>query len=393
MKTVLFLILFCLLPGSAAVCGASSGQDFGALAATDSGEIIYAKNRNQPFIPASTLKIFTALGALHYLGEEFTFKTDVFLDREKNLTIKGYGDPLLTSEVLTTLCRRLATRLKQEGITAVRAIVLDDTYFQENPGIPGRRASLNPYDAPTGALCANFNTICFAYSRKEGRYVSGEKQTPLLKGFEKKIRASGLKKGRIPLTRAKSRLYPGMLIKHFLEQEKIGVKGPVKTGAVGNTSPVFFTHHSPYSLTDVIRKMLKFSSNFMANQLFLTIGAEAFSPPATLEKGIEALTRLADNRLHLTGTRIFEGSGLSRQNRTTPEDMLKILTAFRPYHRLMRKNEKEYFKTGTLHGIRTRAGYFTGRHNRLHPFIFRGLTPATDRFLRKKIKKHPVFTP
>ena len=55
---------------------------------------------------------------------------------------------------------------------------LDDTYFTQPLTIPGISSSSNPYDAPNGALCANFNTVFFKHSR-DG-YASAEPQTPLL---------------------------------------------------------------------------------------------------------------------------------------------------------------------------------------------------------------------
>ena len=54
-----------------------------------SGNIVYARNINKAFIPASTLKIITALSAIHYLGENFRFKTEFYVDKKSNLKIKN----------------------------------------------------------------------------------------------------------------------------------------------------------------------------------------------------------------------------------------------------------------------------------------------------------------
>ncbi len=107
----------------------------------------------------------------------------------------------------------------------------------------------------------------------------------------------------------------------------------------------------------------------MANQIFLTIGAKAFSPPATLAKGIKAMENYAGNELNIKKIKIVEGSGISRKNRISPKEMLKILKGFKKYYYLMNNRKNEYFKTGTLNKICTRAGYYTNKNMKLYPFV------------------------
>ena len=106
----------------------------------------------------------------------------------------------------------------------------------------------------------------------------------------------------------------------------------------------------------------------MANQLFLTLALREGGAPATLEKGIKVAMGHAAS-LGIKDLFIEEGSGLSRQNRISPRSMLKILQAFKPHHALMKYENNEYYKTGTLNAVRTRCGYFKGRQNRLYPFV------------------------
>ena len=49
-------------------------------------------------VPASVLKYATALAALHYLGPDFSYSTEFYLDENHSLIIKGSGDPYLVSE-------------------------------------------------------------------------------------------------------------------------------------------------------------------------------------------------------------------------------------------------------------------------------------------------------
>ena len=117
---------------------------------TDSqGQILLAKNANEKRIPASILKILTSLVALHYLGEDYRFPTEFYVDQQSNLKIKGYGDPLLTSEAILKISQVLAVLLKKSQ--PLNNVILDDSYFSQPLTIPGITSSSQPYDAPNGA--------------------------------------------------------------------------------------------------------------------------------------------------------------------------------------------------------------------------------------------------
>lgn len=153
------------------------------LAENSKGEILYSYNPNALRTPASTFKVFTSLLALKILGEDFHFKTEIYQDGEGNLKIKGYGDPLLISEVLEPLAGEIAFRTK-----SCKQIVLDSSYFKTPLEIPGTGSTANPYDAPVGALCVNFNTVFFTCDAN-GKLASAEDQTPLIPFAEKIIRS------------------------------------------------------------------------------------------------------------------------------------------------------------------------------------------------------------
>lgn len=375
----------------------ASSTQIGYLLADPTGKIMASENADQPLVPASTFKLLTALGAIHTLGENFKFKTEFFLGPDNTLKVKGYGDPFITSEILETLCNDLASNLFKRGVSTIRGIEVDNQFFDSNIDIPGTGSSTNPYDAGVAALSANFNTVSFKLSTQPGQYMSDEPQTPLLDFTHKRILASGLDRGRIILSRVETRTYGGRLIKFFLEKQglKIGgdFPGGVKEGRVKGKDILIYTHISPYSLTDLVQRLLKFSNNFMANQIFLTAGAEMFLPPANLEKAIKALTSYAVGTLGLEHITIAEGSGISRTNRIAPREMLKVLMAFKPYYSLMTPEKNEFYKTGTLTGVRTRAGYFTGKDKSLYPFVIMVNNPKKDCNRIKERLKSMVLNP
>ena len=49
--------------------------------------------------------------------------------------------------------------------------------------------------------------------------------------------------------------------------------------------------------------------------------------------------------------------------------MILILKHFMPYHDLLRKKNNDLFKTGTLTGVKTRAGYLLGKNDKLYPYV------------------------
>jgi len=364
---LIFFLAVCITGLSICPCVYAKNLDTGILLADDQGRILYGQNSGRPFIPASILKILTSLAAIHIFGEDYHFPTDYFFDSEsKNLYIKGFGDPLFTSEVIEQLCREilLKTQTKQ-----IQHIILDQTYFSEQIRVPGKGNSLNPYDAPVGALCANFNTIKFKWNHQQNRFVSGEPETPLLSIFHKDIKKTNLKQGRIILSKQQSLLYSGLLIQYFFKKNNIKMTGSVLQGTFKTKRGKKYSFLSPFEIREAVQKLLKYSNNFIANQLLLAIGAKTYGAPATLEKGVKAVKLFSKQYLDLNHLNISEGSGLSRSNLISPDQMVKILIKFIPYHSLLKYQDNDYFKTGTLSGIRTRAGYIIGNDNHLYPYV------------------------
>lgn len=334
------------------------------------GKVLVSKNVSNPLIPASILKIVTALAAISSLGEDYKFQTHFYYNsHNSNLYIKGFGDPLFISEEINKATELLASKLKKEKIPTINNIILDHSFFEENINIPGRSDTLNPYDAFQSALCANFNTVFFKTDTATNEIISAEEQTPLLPIFKQKIMATNLKSGRITLSRKESLTYPGYLVKYFLKKSGINTSGQVLTGITDKNEELFLIYNSEKTLLEIIQNLLEYSNNFIANQLLLTMGAQASGAPSNLEKSISAInTYLSDNFQNLQ-IKFVEGSGISRENQVSSENMIKILIQFMPYHSLLRKDDKGFFKTGTLSGIRTKAGYIIGKDKSLYPYV------------------------
>ena len=354
------------------------GKDDAVYVTNNKNKTIYSINSDQHKVPASILKILTSLSALHYLGEDYRFKTEFYVNKGNDLIIKGYGDPFLISETISKIANEIKIwkLLKNHQINN---IILDHTFF-EAESVPGAiQDSAEPYDAQTGALCANFNTVNFYYDTL-GEIKSAEEQTPLLPFTIKQIKKSGLRKGRIVLSKNEQNLYPGYLLQYFLAKQGIQINGSIKTGAITPSSDrLIYSHLSTYTVAELIQQLLEYSNNFIANQLFLAIGAKEYGSPATFNKGIKAVRKYTDSLSAkdklISNYYLIEGSGLSRENRITAQAMDAVLKHFMPYRHLLRKGENELYKTGTLTGISTRAGYIPC-NNKFYRYVIICNTPG-----------------
>jgi len=339
----------------------------GVLVVGAGGRPLISHNPEKRLVPASTLKIVTAAAALAELGPGYRFTTVFRLTPEGDLLVSGQGDPHLVSEELEVVAANLASR----GLSSVRRILLDNGYFARGLVLHGTNRSLNPYDAYNGALCVNFNTI-FVQVDVQDRVRSAEPQTPLTDIAKREARRNGLRgRARINLAGSPEQclLYAGELLKAFLERAGIRVTGRVAPCDVDPSSlPVFYVHRSQWTLEDLLRKVFQYSNNFMANQIFLTMGATRFGPPATAEKARAVIKGYLEG-LGIRDIHVEEGSGLSRRTRISARQMIRVLEAFRPFHRLLECEDGACAKTGTLNDVKSLAGYLLTAGEEPLPFV------------------------
>jgi len=344
-------------------------QDAFILAGPDNSPLLH-KNADKKLIPASTLKLVSALAVMDVLGRDYRFETHFYAGPGNAVIIKGFGDPLLISEIVTDMVAALHRAALQRNLQ-IQRLYVDDTFFQKPIIIPGTAPSVQPYDAPVGAFCVNFNTV--DYRIVNGSIHSAEPQTPLLPFAEKLIRRNRNAKGdRIVLSHDNEAiaLYGAHLVAYFLTggdrlaHDRLGLRSVNPA-----TDTRFLVYRSPLVLTGLVQKMMEFSNNFIANQLVIAAGATRYGAPATLEKAVRLLNTYCRETAGLNDFTIVEGSGISRRNRLTARSLLRVLALFEPYHTLLRRQGAEYFKTGTLAGVSSRVGYLRGPAAGLYRFV------------------------
>ena len=327
-------------------------------------KVLHSRNAAHPYIPASTIKILTALIALEHWGNDYRFKTDFYYDEDsKSVWVKGYGDPFLVSEEIDIIVKKLM----HTGINELDGISVDNSYFSKAINIDGQGNSLNPYDASLGATAANFNTINVRVYLDT--VSSSETQTPLTPLANTLAKGLDIGTHRINLGNAEyGSRYFAELLKAKLNLSKIPTDSFFQSGKIPETAELLFTHHNSKTLENIIGSMLEFSNNFIANQLFLTLGAAIYGAPADINKSQAMVDEYIKNNFDWADYVIVEGAGLSRQNRMTANQLIEVLDKFSPYRHLMSAQTDNIFaKTGTLHNVSTYAGYIN-RTNGWSPF-------------------------
>jgi D-alanyl-D-alanine carboxypeptidase/D-alanyl-D-alanine-endopeptidase (penicillin-binding protein 4) len=152
-----------------------------------------------------------------------------------------------------------------------------------------------------------------------------------------------------------------------------------------------FVSFDSVALAEAVRLTNKFSNNLMARHLLLTLGAERFGAPATLDKGIRAISAWSQERgLALPDMEIDNGSGLSRTTRISALELSAVLRA--AYHSRyapefvaslplagvdgtlrsrMQSSQpgSTRLKTGHLDGVSGVAGYVTGSSGKVYVVV------------------------
>ena len=372
-KTVTKPVLGCLLVLSCLSLVQAGPAIEGLLATSNSAlwlqqsaSTAMVKKPHEAMVPASTMKILTALMSLERWGRGHRFSTEFWFDPQPRvLFVRGLGDPFLTSEEIAYIARQLA----QKEIHEISKIVVDGSYFSENININGRDRSNNPYAATNGALAANFNSIAL-HVTADGA-ISTEEQTPLTATGRELASQVVSGKHRLPLTKAnQGARYFAEILREKLSA--IGVNGDmvIVSGEVSSASQLHYRHENRHTLQQVVTAMLKYSNNFIANQLFFLLSLSDTQHVISTVAAQNAYQQYIQKYFQWQGAVIDDGAGLSRQNRLSVSQLADILQAFRPYRRLLpAQSEVILAKSGTLRGVMSYAGYLF-RANSWQPFAF-----------------------
>lgn len=345
----------------------------------DTGETLYQKNPYKYFMPASNMKLVTALAAVENLGLTHQFETVVSTDGKisrgtlkGNLFIKGTGDPTIGARSNSTdfedpslgdplaTFKKWAADLKALGINRIEGdLVGDDLLFNSSSLGEGWAWDDLPYaySAGIGALQFNENAVLLRISpsKEKGQAPSAqlfprtsfvtiqnelqagdvgdelELQVERLPGNRFVLRGV-LPEGSGPIERSLAVSDSTGFFLHELleglEEEGVRVEGKTRSlrdwaGDSEKTRTVLFTHRSQ-DLSYVLKVLLKVSQNLYAETLVKAMD------PRPMEKSFDGGREVVESFLTKVGIpedsyELVDASGLSRYNLLTPETLIRLL--------------------------------------------------------------------
>ncbi len=324
-------------------------------------------NADQLMSPGSIMKLVTTFAALEILGPSHHWDTDFLTDGqmigdtlEGNLYVRFGGDPKLTIERLWVTLREL----RAMGISRINGhLVLDGGYFRIDEGFPEFDDNGDNPHAPflvePSAYLTNLNLLHFqvradergtqAWStpdlpevRIDNRVtVRGEGPCPSRRNFEwtplfdENMQVTVRVTGELPqgcrTTRYLSLLphaqYSASLIRSVLAETGVSISGASMTGPTPEDARLVLKTTSP-DLVTMVRDINKWSSNVMARQLLLAIGAENRREDETDDRvaGIRVIYEWLEAKgVNTAGMVIDNGAGLTRHGRISARQGVQIL--------------------------------------------------------------------
>lgn len=355
---------------------AGSGAASAAVAVDlDSGAVIASEREQVALVPASVNKLYTTAALLRHFGADGRLATRVLADQplgldgvlRGNLYLRGAGDPTFGAPQV----RMLAEALVDGGLTAIEGQVAgDESAFDARRGPPSEAFRPSPWVAPLSALSYNRGRV-----PGSGRY------------------------------QAQPALFAAESLRALLRARGVRVKRPAQV-AVAPATAVELTNLPSPTMGALAAVTNGPSDNFAAETLLKALGGTAAGVGSTAAGAGAAeasMTELGASPV------IVDGSGLSRRNRTSAQDVVTVLEAVdaSPEGRVFEASlavagrsgtlksrmrgtsaaGRCRAKTGSLTGVSALAGYCTTTSGArvAFAFVMNGISVPSARQIQDKL--------
>jgi D-alanyl-D-alanine carboxypeptidase/D-alanyl-D-alanine-endopeptidase (penicillin-binding protein 4) len=267
------------------------GDDLaGVVVDAETGQEIWSHHAVERQIPASTVKLVTAVNALQAFGPSHRFVTRVMTGATtRRVVLVGGGDPSLSRGDLRLLARQTVATVTAQGLRRVRVDV-DDTLF------------------PAPTLARGWKSS----------YVTADVSP---------VRALVVDQHR----RWDTSLDAGQVFARILERRGLQVRSVTRRARPAESTVI--AESAGDDLATQVGYMLRTSDNDVAEGLHRLVALQT-GYPATWDGAAAAqVAVLAGLGVTLSPGSIHDGSGLSRADRLRPSEVVAVLrTAFDPAH-------------------------------------------------------------
>jgi len=322
--------------------------------------IVVAVNADTPMNPASVQKLVTGAAAFEILGPNYIHTTRVYtngvFDADSgiirgNLYIRGAGDPGLNAEKIWLLVQHLRHR----GVKRVTGDLIIDNFFFDDVGVgPGfSERESRSYQSLISALPANYSSVGVhhrpgtevgapifidMFPRVEGFRVNNTATT--VAGNKGKLDVSTELSGGVTQINVKGTMgieeKPGYTYRRMWQswdafggafraqciEQGLRIDGRTHRRRTPDT---LITQGAFYAfggepVTEFVRHMFKWSSNFVSEMLFKTMGAIKYGEPGTWPKGTDVIAEWWESRGLSGKPQIINGSGMGGEKTSKGTD-------------------------------------------------------------------------
>ncbi len=400
------------------------------------GEVLEGHQAEEGLPPASVTKAVTAMYALDVLGAQHRFTTRLLATGavengilKGDLVLAGGGDPTLDTGALAVM----ASRLKKAGIREVRG------RFLVWGGALAAIRSIDPsqpdhvgYSPAISGLGLNYNRVHFEWKRgANGAWaVSMDART---KGFRPEVTMAKMRvvKRDLPVYTYEDRggidhwsvasgalgkggarwlpvrqpeIYAGQVFRTLARAHGIVLKKP-KVSRNAPSGQVVVAHSS-VPLHDILKAMLKYSTNITAEMVGLAASQARGAAAGTLKASAKEMNRWAAERLGMRHAALVDHSGLGGASRLRAGEMASALAQsarqaeLRPILKDIKLRDKKgnvkkspgmqvQAKTGTLNFVSGLAGYLRAHDGTELTFAIFVADTGARRKIAAKDKERP----
>lgn len=326
------------------------------------GATLYQRNQSKLFIPASNMKLFSDAAALMILGPDYHFKNQLSLGVSElkqgvfngNLYLKLPGDPSFSHQRLAEMLHTL----KNWQINQIHGnVVIDSGHANVNPYAPGwmTRDLVYSYGAPLAPLMVDANRMLVTVNPAERPEqpaiveVDGVPDSIVINN-QVKTRARGARCGVSFVMKDDNELtvrgcvsigqwaiqqkmairnpliYAQRVIKQLLLEENIKLNGQVVLGKTPAGTMLLATDTSK-PISQLMADTLKPSDNLYADSLYLHAAAKLKGYPVNWDEAQTILKGFLQQQtgIAMANATLTDGSGLSRNDRLTPDQTVGLL--------------------------------------------------------------------